>query len=90
MKTPDTDEPLRSGRLFCRDSDGVPTRAGDTVSFGYGIPPVRVLAKIEQRGRSLIALTPGHRPQESNLRTLKKYVGGWFRQNKQITHYGHD
>lgn len=63
------------------DDDGVPTRAGDTISFNYGIPPVVVKARVIQRGISLIALTPGHTPTECNLRSLRKYVGGWFKRN---------
>jgi len=53
-----------------RDDAGRPTRAGDTVGFNYGIPPVTVAAKIIQRGDKLIALTPGHNPAECNLRML--------------------
>lgn len=67
--------------LVLLDDDRTPTRAGDTVCFSYGIPPVAVRAKIVQRGRSLIATTPGHTPAECNLRTLRRYVGGWFKQN---------
>ncbi len=72
-----------SRELVLLDDDRQPTRAGDTVSFNYGIPPVAVRAKIVQRGRSLIALTPGHTPAECNLRTLRRHVGGWFKQNDQ-------
>tara|TARA_R110000822_G_C15046603_1_gene465925 strand:- start:47 stop:343 length:297 start_codon:yes stop_codon:yes gene_type:complete len=70
-----------SAYIVLLDDDRTPTRAGDTVSFNYGIPPVAVRAKIVQRGRSLIALTPGHTPVECNLRTLRRYVGGWLKQN---------
>ena len=73
-----------SGELVLRDDDRTPTRAGDTVCFNYGIQPIGVRARIVQRGRSLIALTPGHTPAECNLRTLRRYVGGWFKQNKVI------
>ena len=68
-------------RLVLLDDDRQPTQAGDTVCFSYGIPPVGVRAKIIRRGNSLIALTPGHAPAECNLRTLRKYVGSWFKQN---------
>lgn len=61
------------------DDNHVPTRAGDTIRFNYGIPPVVVDAKIVKRRGSLIALTPGHDPTECNLRTLRKYVGAWFK-----------
>ena len=70
------------GELVLLDDDRTPTRAGDTVCFNYGIPPIGVRAKIIQRGRSLIALTPGHTPPECKLRTLRRHVGGWVKQNK--------
>lgn len=66
--------------LVLMDDDGVPVRSGDTVRFSYGIPPVAVDAKIVQRRRQLIALTPGHNPVECNLRSLRKYVGNWYKQ----------
>lgn len=61
------------------DDDGKRVKAGDTVRFIYGIPPVCVKAKLVQRGNKLIALTPGHNPTEINLRSLRKYVGQWFK-----------
>jgi hypothetical protein len=67
--------------LVLRDDDGEPTGAGDTVRFNYGIPPLVVDAKIVQRRGQLIALTPGHDPTECNLRSLRKYVGNWYKQN---------
>ena len=79
--------PRRASRGHCverfvlLDDDRTPTRAGDTVYFNYGIPPIGVRAKIIQRGRSLIALTPGHTPPECTLRTLRRHVGGWVKQN---------
>lgn len=58
-----------------KDSDGNKIQAGDKISFSYGIPPVRVIAKVVQRGRSLIAIVPEpHKPSECNVKTLKKYV----------------
>jgi hypothetical protein len=80
-KTDKASPALGCGGLVLRDDARTPTRAGDTVCFSYGIPPLAVRAKIVQRGRCLIALTPGHTPAECNLRTLRRYVGGWFKQN---------
>jgi len=37
------------------DDDGVPVKAGDTVRFNYGIPPVVVDAKIVKRRGTLVA-----------------------------------
>jgi hypothetical protein len=65
---------------FLLDDDGKRTHAGHIVRFSYGIPPVTVRAKIVQRGGSLIANTWGHTPPKINLRTLRRYVGGWFRE----------
>lgn len=65
--------------VFLLDDDKRRTCAGDTVFFSYGIPMVAVRAKIIQRGKSLIALTPGHHPAEINLRSLRRHVGAWFR-----------
>ena len=67
--------------LVLLDDDRVPVRNGDTVRFNYGIPPVVVDANIMQRRGQLIALTPGHDPAECNLRSLRKYVGNWYKQN---------
>lgn len=69
---------------FMLDDDGNRVSVGDTIRFSYGIPPVCVTAKLVQRGKQLIALTPGHNPTECNLRNLRKYIGGWFKHN-----YGH-
>lgn len=62
-----------------RDDDGELVQGGDSVQFSYGIPPVRVVAKLVQRRNKLLVLTPGHAPAESNLRNLRKHVGEWFK-----------
>jgi hypothetical protein len=61
------------------DDDGKPVGAGDTIVFYYGIPPVAVHAPIINRGGSLIALCKGHNPPKCNLRTLRRYVGSWYK-----------
>ena len=66
------------------DDDGEKVRAGDEVCFSYGIPPIYVISRIVQRGKSLIALTPGHIPPECNLRTLRRNVGCWYKQNPKV------
>jgi hypothetical protein len=73
--------PVRHQRVVMLDDDGNLVSAGDTVRFNYGIPPVCVKAKLVQRGKQLIAMTPGHNPKECNLRSLRKYVGGWLKHN---------
>ena len=66
-------------RLAIYDDNGDRVSAGDSVSFSYGIPPVRVIAKVTQRRNQLIALTPGHTPAECNLWDLRKHAGGWVK-----------
>ena len=68
-------------KLFLLDDDRVPVKAGDTVQFGYGIPPVSVDAPIIERGGKLIGLCPGHNPPDFNLRSLRRYVGCWYKRN---------
>jgi hypothetical protein len=69
--------------ITMRDDDGKLVAAGDRIFFTYGIPPVGVTARVVQRGKSLIALTPGHNPTECNLRSLRRYVGNWNKHNDQ-------
>jgi len=67
------------------DDDGVPVTAGDTIRFSYGIPPVVVEAKIIERDGRLVALSPGHTPAECKLRSLRNYVGNWYKTNVPVT-----
>lgn len=67
--------------LRLRDDDGKWVAAGDAVRFAYGIPPVSVDAPIIEREGRLIGLCPGHNPPEFNLRSLRRYVGNWYKQN---------
>lgn len=69
--------------MTCRDDDNRTVRAGDTIWFSYGIPPVLTHAKIMQRGKSLIAVTEGHSPTECNLRSLRRHVGAWFKEGRR-------
>ena len=71
-------------RLVLLDDDGEPTGAGDTVEFSYGIPPVRVVAPVIERDGRLVALTPGHTPVECKLRSLRYFVGSWYKQNDAV------
>lgn len=62
-----------------RDDDGEFVYAGDTVSFSYGIPPVGVRGKVFERDGDLWVSTPGHKPKECRLRSLRRYVGAWWK-----------
>ena len=57
------------------DTNKKQIRAGMTVLFSFGIPPINVRAKIIKRGGKLIALTPGHNPPECPVHSLKRHVG---------------
>lgn len=59
------------------DSDAVEVTAGSVINFTYGIPPVPVIAKVVERKGVLIALTPGHNPNEALVSTLRKHVDFW-------------
>ena len=60
------------------DSDGYPVTPGCTIIFSYGIPPVPVRAKVVERDGRLIALTPGHKPSECPVASLRYHVGNFF------------
>lgn len=57
-----------------KDDWGQEIKAGDVVSFSFGIPPTGVKAKVEDRNGVLWVLTPEYNPKESKLSYLKK----WF------------
>lgn len=66
-----------------KDTDGDEVKAGDTIEFSYGIPPVHVVAEVvESSSGELIALTPGHHPAKCKLSRLESYVGQFWRKNK--------
>lgn len=60
------------------DCDGNPVTDGCIIGFSYGIPPVRVRAKVIKRGGRFIALTPGHNPDECPVRELEACVGDFW------------
>ena len=60
------------------DSDGAEVTAGCCLSFSYGIPPVGVCAHVVERDGRLIALTPGHNPEETPVRGLRRYIGDFY------------
>ena len=63
-----------------RDDDGIKVRAGDTIQFSYGIPPAVARGTVVRRGRRLfVHLDAPHKPTECNLRSLRRYVGCWYR-----------
>lgn len=61
-----------------RDMDGEPVKAGDTIAFCYGIPPVRVEGVVFKRNGRLMLPTPGHNPSEDTLWSIKRNCGGFW------------
>jgi len=64
-----------TNKLF--DDEGNPVSSGDKISFSFGIPVLYVEADVIERDGKLFALTPDLTPSECNLRSLRRYVGGW-------------
>jgi hypothetical protein len=69
----------RSSILNDVDDDGEVVRAGDHITFAYGIPPVHVVARIESINRVLYAMTPEHNPKRCRLSKLRECVGAWWK-----------
>ena len=63
------------------DDDGFKVMAGDSITFCFGIPPVRVVARVERFNGRLYAMTPDHNPKRCELGTLRKYVGLFWKVN---------
>lgn len=61
------------------DSDGERVKAGDSIEFSFGIPPVRVIAKVERIGSRLYAMTPDHTPKRCELKRLRECVGCFYK-----------
>lgn len=65
-----------------KDDDGFEVKGGDWISFTYGIPPVRVDARVFIRQGALTAVVVGrHKPREMKLRALRRHVGNWYKTN---------
>lgn len=62
-----------------KDMDGNQVAAGDTIVFSYGIPPVRVEARLAEIDGEIWAMTPGHKPDRCKLKNLRKHVGDYFK-----------
>ena len=62
-----------------KDSDGNIVKAGDTIYFSYGIPPIRVNAPVIKEKGKLVALTPKHNPEKCTLIELKECVGQFWK-----------
>ena len=66
--------------LLMLDDDEIAVRAGDWITFSYGIPPVRVDAKVStQKGRLIFTVLGRHRPKQGALLYLRNNVGNWYK-----------
>ena len=65
-----------------KDDDGLWVKAGDVITFSFGIPVIGVEAKVIEREGKLIALTPDHTPKEIGLKELKRTVSNFYRKPK--------
>ncbi len=66
-----------------KDSDGAKLKAGDTVIFSYGIPPLRVEAPLVEKNGKLVAITTGHTPNECEVKELIGYVGNIYKKESK-------
>lgn len=62
-----------------KDGDGEEVKAGDRISFSYGIPPVRVEGVLFERDGKLIMPTSGHNPAEATLAMIRRHTGGFWK-----------
>ena len=65
----------KSKRRIYKDEDGTPVKAGDTIRFSYGIPPVPVTGTLFERDGKLIMPTPGHNPPEATIGSIIYHCG---------------
>ena len=57
-----------------RDVDGKKIHVGDTLVGSYGIPPVRVEAKVIKEKGIFKIKTPDHNPKEVTVRQAVRYL----------------
>jgi hypothetical protein len=68
------------------DDDDVPVKTGDWISFSYGIPPIRVDARLStQKGVLTLTVLGNHKPRTMALSRLRDHVGSWYKTDGPIT-----
>jgi hypothetical protein len=60
-----------------KDNEGRWVYAGDKIAFCYGIPPVVVIALVYEKAGALRIYCPGHKPETTSLRGLRRLIGSW-------------
>jgi hypothetical protein len=70
--------------LTDKDNDGFEVRAGDTISFSFGIPPQRVEGVLFERDGKLIMPCEGVTPKEATLNQLRRHVGGFWKVGRKF------
>ena len=53
-------------------------RAGDYITFSFGIPPLKVKGNVVVKDNELVVLTPSVTPAECYLKDLESYVGDFI------------
>lgn len=86
---PYSQQTIEAGVLRMKDDDGDWVKAGDFISFSYGIPFVFVRSEVVERYGKLVAVdrdnSEGHELLENPLRTLRKRVGNWHKSTSPET-----
>ena len=62
-----------------RDDDGDAVGPGDWITFSYGIPPVRVYARVSSHAVLTVTVLGNHKPGTMALANLRKHVGCWYK-----------
>jgi len=66
-----------------KDDNGEWVYVGDAIYFRFGIPPMKMQAKIESRDGSLWVVPIDDFYSPSPLRSLRGYVGEWYREDSK-------
>jgi hypothetical protein len=72
-------QPIEAAPVVALDNDGNKVKAGDTISFSFGIPGRRVEGVLFERDGKLIVPTPDVTPKEATLAMLRHHVGGFYK-----------
>lgn len=73
-----------------RDEDGIPLKAGDHITFTFGIPPTSVLARLSQGSAGLCIdclYPPEVQPKQEALSNLMKWYQVWKASPARIAAY---
>ena len=70
---------------MARDGDGIPLKAGDYITFTFGIPPTCVTARIGADGSGVECLHPPDvKPKHIALGEVMKYYQVWKASKQRV------